>query len=164
MNMRTVRTRIAAVGAATVLASTGALVLAPQADAQPDTQDMVHQVASAPYSWLFSTGLQVYELVEKRPVESLSPPADEFVMRKLHGPNDGRAGSARYVYLGRTLPEAFSVAGAHEVPDRQAGALGPLDPKTLELDPDDNAALMIWQVAGRIGEVNGIGVVTPYLG
>ena len=151
---------------ATAVAIAALTPFAPGAAAAPAPPPIVHQVAGAPYSWLFDAGLQVYEQVDYRPSPEPHVPIGTFVMRRLHGPDDGRPGTPRYVYVGQRLPEAFEVSGEWGAPHRQSGFLLPLDPTTLKRVDDRNGPRpqMIWLVAGRIGEIAGIGLVTDDLG
>ncbi len=113
---------------------------------------------------LYQSGLQVYEVAAVRPVENISPPADELVLRRVHSVGDGFPGAPRFVFVGTPLPEAFVVAQAWEQPGVPSGIIVPADPVTLEQLPLGDDLRMVSVLTGPLGPFAGAGMATPYLG
>ncbi|MBM7369468.1 hypothetical protein [Gordonia hydrophobica] len=154
---RRVGRSVAGLAAAIAVAVAYVGVAAPATAAPGIPGVTAHQVASAPYSALFTMGVQVYERVQYIP-----EPGSRYrtmIMKRLYRPTDGKRGSARYAFLGDRLPSSFLVA---EQPNSHGLPVGLAVPLLRGKSQTNWKAIAT--LTGRVGEIRSIGWVHRYLG
>lgn len=169
---RHLRMSATALAAAAVLGA--GLTGVPVAAAAPQAPvTRVADLGDVSYDALFTVGVQVYERVMIRPVENLSPPGNQLVLRRVATPRDGVPGSKRYGFLGQQLPTAFTVpeggrwAGGTFTPnpgELGSGLLIPLNPRTLERAARPGQLQALYFSTGSIGPLRGAALVGLYYG
>ncbi|EGD53731.1 hypothetical protein [Gordonia neofelifaecis] len=134
-------------------------VTAPAATAAPAIT--AHDVASAPYGALFAMGAPVYERVKF--IREPGAHSRTMIMHRLHGPADGKRGTARYVFLGDRLPESFLVSEDWSRNGTPQGLVVPMTRKSRGKPPTPKYQ-SITTLTGPVGEVRAVGWSHRYLG
>lgn len=122
------------------------------------------QLQDVTFTALFGLGIQVYEEVTVRPIDSDISPGGERVLRRLPSAADGDPSRRHYAFLGAPLPEAFSTSfGTVDTGDLRGGLIIALDPVTYQrIDPQRFMALYV--PVGPLGAVAGAAIAGPYYG
>ncbi|MGV9826988.1 hypothetical protein [Gordonia sp. NPDC003429] len=161
--------RVAVALAALTIAGGAGAAVTPQASAAPSaaaTQPGIHrvdQLGDVTYQALFAAGVQVYEFVGfYKQTDAYNPPLYYTVLRKLHNPREGKAGSKRYGFLGfgpgTVLPELFGMyPQTHPTTAISFAYTFPFDSRTGKPVPQGRSQCITAPSVGPIGPLTGGG-------